>query len=213
MNALNIVSTDAILSRIITLEAARLGLEAVCSPAPLADQSLYLLDLDTCQTPAVPEGATMILLIQGGKDELPTEWSKRDAVVLEKPLLIEELRWVLTRPYPAVQFRPTPEKPPARRLRTRRESGLRLTIDHEARAATLAGGEPIKLSDTEYKILCLLYEHKNQPVSAEMASHILGHADSNKYNVYICYLRKKLEQGSIRLIRTVRGGGYLLQIK
>ena len=46
-----------------------------------------------------------------------------------------------------------------------------------------------------------------------MALPILGNTESNKYNVYICYLRKKLEQGSIRLIRTIRGGGYLLQIK
>lgn len=213
MSAINIVSGDAILSRIITLEAARLGLEAVCSPAPLADQSLYLLDLDTCQNPTVPEGATAILLVEGGKEGLPTEWSTRDAVVLEKPLLLEELRWVLTRPYPALEIRPVAEKPTARKLRTRRESGVRLTIDHEAKTATLTGGEPVKLSDTEYKILCLLYEHRNQPVSAEMAAEILGHADSNKYNVYICYLRKKLEQGSIRLIRTVRGGGYLLQVK
>ena len=213
MSAINIVSDDTTLSRIITLEAARLGLEAVCSSAPLSDQPLYLLDLDTCQNSSVPEGATVILLAEGGKDSLPAEWSARDAVVLEKPLLLEELRWVLTRPYPAFVIRPVIEKPATKKPRTRRESGLRLTIDHEARTATLTGGEPVKLSDTEYKILCLLYEHRNQPVSAEMAAEILGPADSNKYNVYICYLRKKLEQGSVRLIRTVRGGGYLLQIK
>ena len=213
MSAINIVSGDAILSRIISLEATRLGIEAVCSSAPLSDHPLYLLDLDTCQNPTVPEGAAVILLVEGGKDNLPTEWGARNAVILENPLLLEELRWALTRPYLPLQFRPVREKPAARKLRTRRESGVRLILDHEAKTATLTGSDPVTLSDTEFRLLCLLHERKNQPVSAEMAAEILGPANSNKYNVYICYLRKKLEQGNIRLIRTVRGIGYMLQIK
>ena len=214
MSTLNIVSTDDILSRIVTLEATRLGFHATVSPTPLAEASAYLVDLDTCKAPTVPEGASLILLTEEDREELSAELTSLVTAYLPKPFLLDELRFALTHLTSASQPPAFPERIPQKRLRTRREaSGHRLVIDHEKKTASLSGGDPVRLSETEYKLLCLLYEYKNQPVSAEMAIPILGNAASNKYNVYICYLRRKLERGAIRLIRTVRGKGYMLQIK
>lgn len=214
MSVLNIVSTDATLSRIVELEASRLGMDVKGSSAPLADAAVYLIDLDTCEDVPVPEHATAVLLLREDGEEASAVGRGHATAYLTKPLLLDELRFVLTHLAPSAYPLTLPERSAAKRLRTRRESiGTRLIIDHRARTVSLSGGDPVKLSETEYKLLRLLYEHKNQPVSAEMASAVLGAANSNKYNVYICYLRRKLERGAIRLIRTVRGKGYMLQVK
>ena len=214
MSTLNIVSTDDFLSRIVELEATRLGFNVTISPTPLAEASVYVVDLDTCKEPTVPEGASLILLTEEDRDELSSELMSRMMACLFKPFLLDELRFALTHLPSTAQPTVFPERIPQKRLRTRREaSGHRLVIDHEKKTASLSGSDPVRLSETEYKLLCLLYEHKNQPVSAKMAIPILGNAASNKYNVYICYLRRKLERGAIRLIRTVRGKGYMLQVK
>lgn len=215
MNKINIVSADSTLSRIVELEATRLELETVCSPTPLEGYPVYFVDLDSCGTAVLPAEATVILLSAQEQDELPTELISRATTLLAKPLLISELRFALTHLSQTAQH-PVylPERITAKRMRPKRETtGNRLIIDREKKTASLSGGDPVKLSDTEYQLLCLLYEHKNQPVSAEMAIPILGNTESNKYNVYICYLRRKLERGAIRLIRTVRGKGYMLQVK
>lgn len=215
MNKINVVSEDTALSRIIELEAGRLGMNAVCSPAPLEGYSLYLIDQDTEQSAEIPAEATVILLSDESREESATELSARASAHLTKPLLLRELRWVLTHlssaPQQPIYF---PEHVVAKHFRKRRESTpLRLIIDHQQKSASLSGGAPIRLSETEYRLLCLLYDNKNQPVSAEMAAPILGETGSNKFNVYICYLRKKLEHGTLRLILTVRGKGYMLRIK
>lgn len=215
MNKINVVSEDTILSRIITLEAERLGMNAVCSSDPLEGYSLYLIDQDTAGNAKIPPEATVILLSDEASEESSTELSSRAMAHLTKPLLLGELRWALTHlfstPQQPVYF---PEHVVAKRFRKRRDSAtLRLAIDHQQKSVSLSGGAPIRLSETEYHLLCLLYDNKNQPVSAEMAAPILGETNSNKFNVYICYLRKKLEHGTLRLILTVRGKGYMLRIK
>ena len=213
MDKLNIVSTDTSLSRLVTLEAARLGFDAVCSPAPLSGYAAYLVDGSTYDSASLPTDASIILL--SDEEDVTEEMGAGISALLTKPLLLRELRFALTRlasGEPAPVYRP--EKITKRRTRVKRDSEhTRLSIDHEQKTATLTGGEPIPLSDTEYKLLSLLYEHKNQPVSSEMAANILGPSESNAYSVYICYLRKKLERGQLRLIRTVRGKGYMLAIK
>ena len=213
MDKLNIVSTDTALSRLLTLEAARLGFDAVSSPAPLLGYAAYLVDDGVCDLASLPSDASIILLSE--EEDTAAGSGERISAVLTKPLLLRELRFALTRlatGEPAPVYRP--EKITKRRTRVKRASEYtRLSIDHEQKTATLTGGEPISLSDTEYKLLSLLYEHKNRPVSEEMAACVLGASESNAYSVYICYLRKKLERGQLRLIRTVRGKGYMLDIK
>ena len=57
---------------------------------------------------------------------------------------------------------------------------------------------------------CLM-SHRGDAVSREELALVLGEASSNKVDVYVCYLRKKLERlTSVKLIRTVRNRGYLL---
>lgn len=77
------------------------------------------------------------------------------------------------------------------------------------------GSRPVALTAREYQLLLLLLERKGTVVSREqILSHVWNDqqaAASNVIEVYVRYLRQKLEEGGERrLIHTVRGQGYCL---
>lgn len=73
------------------------------------------------------------------------------------------------------------------------------------------GGEPVKLTAQEYKLLSYLLHHKGKVVSrTELIEHIYDQdfdRDSNTIEVFITRIRKKL---GADLITTIRGLGYSL---
>ena len=75
------------------------------------------------------------------------------------------------------------------------------------------GSETIVLSDREALLFRLLYEANGAVVArSRLAEAVFPNADApeDSVNVYIHYLRKKLERNKKRLIRSHRGGGYSL---
>ncbi len=86
-------------------------------------------------------------------------------------------------------------------------------INEESRTVSL-GGKTVSLTALEYRLFSLLYE-SDEPVSRETVKEKLwpDHTDSNVCDVYICYLRKKLESIFGRgFIVSVRGRGYMLRL-
>jgi two-component system OmpR family response regulator len=85
-----------------------------------------------------------------------------------------------------------------------------LRVDTRAARATV-GGEPIKLTSHEYKVLAYLMHHRGRVVPrTELVEHIYDQdfdRDSNTIEVFIGRLRKKI--GNDR-IQTERGLGYRL---
>ena len=82
---------------------------------------------------------------------------------------------------------------------------------HEVRR----GQRLVQLTAREYALLLLLMEHGGQVLSRDQILRQVWHdqqgAASNVIEVYVRYLRQKLEeQGERRLIHTVRGQGYCL---
>ncbi len=80
------------------------------------------------------------------------------------------------------------------------------------------GEREVELTPKEFKILTLFMAHPNQVITREkLMETIWGYdyeAESNVLEVYIGYLRHKLEEeGEERLIHTVRGVGYVLKKK
>lgn len=78
------------------------------------------------------------------------------------------------------------------------------------------GGKVINLSAREYALLEYLVYNKNNVVSrTDIVEHIYHEEtdmDSNVVDVYINYLRNKIDKDSRnKLIRTVRGAGYMLK--
>jgi DNA-binding response OmpR family regulator len=90
-----------------------------------------------------------------------------------------------------------------------------LRIDPATRVVTRAGRE-VTLTAREFEVLEYLARHEGEVVSrAQLLEHVwAGDFDGspNIVDVYIGYLRKKLERPSgRRLIRTVRGAGFMLE--
>lgn len=90
-----------------------------------------------------------------------------------------------------------------------------LVIDDRRRTVTRAG-RPIDLSVTEYALLVAFARRPGQVLSKPMLLAEVwqdgGYHDDNLVEVYIRYLRHKLETSDqSRLIHTLRGRGYVLR--
>jgi two-component system response regulator MprA len=78
------------------------------------------------------------------------------------------------------------------------------------------GSRPIELTRTEYHLLELFLRHPRQVLTRSVIfEQVWGYDfgyDSNSLDVYIGYLRRKMEEaGEPRLIHTRRGAGYVLR--
>lgn len=90
-----------------------------------------------------------------------------------------------------------------------------LTLDTRTRCVA-RGGRVTPLSTTEYKLLQLFLRHPQHVLTRErLMERVWGldfPGESNVLEVYVRYLRVKLEQDGLpRLIHTVRGTGYVLR--
>ncbi len=90
-----------------------------------------------------------------------------------------------------------------------------LELDTEARKV-IRNGEEIPLTNREFTLMEYFAAHKNKVVTRTMiAEHVWDihfDAGSNVIDVFVNYLRKKIEQkNKPRLIHTVRGVGYMLK--
>ena len=92
---------------------------------------------------------------------------------------------------------------------------LNLTLDTGSRQAK-RNDRLIPLTGKEYELLEFFMRHTRQVLTREMIyEEVWGYdfgGDSNIIEVYIRYLRQKLElEGENRLIHTIRGMGYVLR--
>lgn len=94
-----------------------------------------------------------------------------------------------------------------------RIDGLEInTASHEVKR----DGNPVVLSAREYALLeYLAYKRGNVVSRTDIVEHIYHEEtdmDSNVVDVYINYLRNKIDKGfSKKLIHTIRGAGYMLK--
>jgi two-component system response regulator MprA len=90
-----------------------------------------------------------------------------------------------------------------------------LSLDTGTRLAH-RGGRVISLTAKEYELLELFMRHPRQVLTRDLIyDHVWSYdfgGESNIIEVYIRYLRQKLEiNGETRLLHTVRGMGYVLR--
>jgi len=86
------------------------------------------------------------------------------------------------------------------------------TLTHRA----TRGGQVIELTAREYALLELLMRHPGQVLSrTQIAEHVWNYdffTTSNVVDVYIRYLRRKIDKGfEAKLLQTVRGVGYKIE--
>lgn len=80
----------------------------------------------------------------------------------------------------------------------------------------IRGKENIPLTNKEYRMLELLLLNKNRIVSREEISKVIWDRDKPKEknnigDVYINFLRKKIENDEFKYISTIRGVGYIIK--
>jgi two-component system response regulator PrrA len=92
-----------------------------------------------------------------------------------------------------------------------------LEVDIPGRRARVHGVD-VDLTKREFDLLAVLAEHKTAVLSrAQLLELVWGYdfaADTNVVDVFIGYLRRKLEAGGgPRLLHTVRGVGFVLRMQ
>jgi len=91
-----------------------------------------------------------------------------------------------------------------------------LTLDRERRRAT-RDDRVIELTNKEFQLLEYLMRHSGRVLTKDqITQHVWGYdgeSTSNVAEIYIHYLRDKIDRGfSDPLIRTVRGVGYMMKV-
>lgn len=89
-----------------------------------------------------------------------------------------------------------------------------LVIDEDAYEVS-RGGVPVELTATEFELLRFLMRNQRRVVSkAQILDRVWNYdfgGRSSVVELYISYLRKKIDQGRTPLIHTVRGVGYMIK--
>ena len=90
-----------------------------------------------------------------------------------------------------------------------------LTLD-EQRHEVRRGDKTIELTAKEFDLLAFLMRHAGKVLSkSQIVDHVWGYdaaATSNVVEIYVHYLRDKIDRGAARpLIRTIRGVGYTIK--
>lgn len=166
------------------------------------------------------DGMQILKRLRDAEDQTPTLFlTARDSVTdrvagltagaddyLTKPFSLEELvariRGVLRRAKLA-------ESEPAEQLTVGD-----LTLDGLSRSVT-RGGDEISLTTTEFELLRYLMQNAGRAISrTEILDRVWNYSFGGRSSIvdlYISYLRKKLDQDREPMIQTVRGIGYMIR--
>lgn len=180
------------LSRLIELELTERGAEVTSDAEEKVDQAVYVvgvLDDDVMETVnSTAHGAEKVICCRYQEAE------SGGIIVIERPIDAGKLADGLTRTY-------------------KKEKDSRgLVIDGDK---VVFHGENIDLSKKELELLKLLYSKNGEAVGRQEARDAIfpSETDGNVVDVYISYLRKKLDlRFDTRMIVTVRNKGYMLKI-
>lgn len=89
-----------------------------------------------------------------------------------------------------------------------------LVLDEDSRDVT-RGGTPVELTATEFELLRYLMRNPRRVLSKAQILDRVWHYDfggqANVVELYISYLRKKIDAGRAPMIHTKRGAGYVLK--
>ncbi|OBF12512.1 response regulator transcription factor [Mycobacterium sp. ACS4331] len=89
-----------------------------------------------------------------------------------------------------------------------------LVLDEDSHEVT-RGGDPITLTSTEFELLRFMMRNSKRVLSkAQILDRVWSYdfgGRSNIVELYISYLRKKIDNGRPPMIHTLRGAGYVLK--
>ena len=193
------------------------GLELIRAEAPdgvLLDVTMPLLGgLETCRVLRA-EGNPVPILMLTARTAVTDRVAGLDAGAddyLAKPFALQELLARVRALLRRTEYNtPTAAVPSSTALRF-----TDVTLDPATREV-FRGDRPVHLTRTEFAMLETFLRHPRIVLTrTAMFEHVWGYdfgTASNGLDVYVSYLRRKLEaEGEPRLLHTVRGVGYVLR--
>lgn len=167
---------------------------------------LLIVDADNRTALAGAESVKYKKLLYISRSDTPEETKHPSDAILRRPVSVHELRLLAKELLAKTESTESISKI-KRELPT--DNSDKIIIDKEERTVRV-GKEKISLSEKEFSVFSILLAKRGEIVSRDELSQAVGAGDSNEADVYICFLRKKLERDGKRRIITARGVGYKL---
>ena len=210
---LNRIISEAVEDEGYSVDSCYNGLEAL-EYLECADYDVIILDI---MMPKM-NGLELVRRLRGRGDSTPVLFlTARDAVADRVEGLESGGDYYLTKPFDFQELMAVV------RVMTRKYTGNRsnvytiadLSLDSNTRTVTRAG-KNIELTAKEFSLLEYMMRNKGVVLSREMIENNLWNYDyeggTNVVDVYVGYLRKKMDTGfSRKLIHTVWGTGWVLK--
>lgn len=200
MTRIYVLCSDGIFRRMLESELSLAGGDICPANDGFITPCAVVADAKSASETALPSGDEVTVVIFGYEDELSAYPPSPTAIVLARPFRTDDLIHTL--------FGESGKVSPSLRKMTAAE---RLVLSPSERTATL-GSKTVKLSKREFALLEYLYKNRGIALPREkIYSDVWGGGKGeNVVDVYVCYLREKVEKPfGTRLISTARGTGYI----
>lgn len=202
-----IVTADERLASVLSIEAAVCGAQAQraqeiqgMDAAEWEHICAAIVDLDGKIGGAIPEQVRVLGLCRD-PEALPLRARRIAHMIFRRPFLAEDLRRELR----ALTRESEDVAAPASAVRVKEA----LVLKEDSRCA-LMGNRQLPLSQKEFMVLSLLLQKGEEGISKQELDALLDAKETNEGQVYICHLRRKLEQAfDLQPIKTVRNKGYV----
>lgn len=198
-----ILCRDEAFGNLLEWEVIRLGLSVTREPDKNTPCRLLVID-DRQESPAsVMPAEGQVVVIRKNGETIPESMQRNGVTLLYYPFPMAQFKRLL--------FQGLSEDRPAAEAAAPAEPPALLSLDSKTSTARVAGGAPIHLTASEFSLLDRLTA-QNTPLGRKEAATLFGFDEnSNLLDVHICHLRSKLEESShLKLLKTVRGQGYIL---
>lgn len=193
-----ILSEDAVFARMLELEleAMRFSVQ-INSTSKGRQNDLILVDLDSASIPQKMGDGARIVGFTRHFEVSSLDAERRCSMILHRPFQMRLLR-------EEVALLDVAEEREEQRGTENPEitlSGNTLTL----------GEKVVTLRPKEAAVMSLLLANRTGAVTRETLAQLIGESETNKTDVHICYLRRKIATVTDRpIIKTVRGKGYTI---
>ena len=193
-----ILSEDAIFARMLELELEAMHFSVQINSTPAArENDLILVDLDSASIPQKAGKDARIVGFTRHFEVSQLDAGRRCSMILHRPFQMRVLREEVALIGSSAQ----------EREEHKREKG---TLDVTLEGNLLAiGKDVLTLRPKEVDVMSVLLSNRGKAVSREALCERIGESSTNKTDVHVCYLRRKIATVTERvIIKTVRGQGY-----
>ena len=193
-----ILSEDAVFARMLELELEAMQFSVAINSSPAARrQDLILVDLDSATLPQKVGEDARIVGFTRRFDVSALDAERRCSMILHRPFQMRVLREEVA----SINASPQEKEP---------FSNDKGSLDIALEGNTLTvGDQTLALRPKEAAVMSALLDKRGEPVSREELSLLIGESSTNKTDVHVCYLRRKIATVTERtVIKTVRGQGY-----